>query len=141
MYLINGEHRTTDEHSHMRSDRSFGPVNLSSWKTDVGTLHSVIIDEQGTVEEWLLPGTDGNTVTTQLAIGEELWTINGPKKLSSIDSFSLPEDTQLYNLVLDGSHTYFVEGYCVTGFINGLDFDYKNWSVKGEGWLSDNYRK
>ena len=42
----------------------------------------------------------------------------------------MPEDTQLYNLVVDGSHTYHVDGYAVTGWPSENDFDYDTWSRK-----------
>jgi len=141
MFVINGEHRTTDEHSHMRADRSFGPISLRAWQSDTGTTHPVIVDECGTVEQWLLPGVEDMSTISQLQVGEELWTTHGSKKLETITSEKLPTETQLYNLVLDGSHTYFVDGYCVTGFINGYDFDHKSWSPLGEKWLPNNYRK
>jgi hypothetical protein len=38
--------------------------------------------------------------------------------------YSLPPETQLYNLVVGGSHTYHVEGYAVTGWPREDDFDY-----------------
>lgn len=142
VYLINGEHRTTDEHTHMRPDRSFGMIDIATWLANENfVMQEVITDDHGTTEMWRMPGTDDMTVVCQLALGEEFWTINGPKTFSSLDSFELPQDTQLYNLVLDGSHTYFVEGYCVTGFINGRDFDYKNWRNFGTPWSIEDYRK
>lgn len=141
VFLINGEHRTTDEHSHMRQDRTFGPVRMEAWLRDTGSMHNVIVDQEGTVEQWLLPGTNSMSAIRQLELGDELWTIQGPKTFNSLDSFTLPPETQLYNLVLDGSHTYFVEGYCVTGFINGRDFDYASWTNSSDPWTSDDYRK
>jgi hypothetical protein len=142
MFIINGEHRTTDEHTHMRSDRTFGMINLDTWlKTENFTKQEVIIDDTGSTEMWRMPGTDDMNVVKQLELGEELWTVDGPKELVSVTSEELPPETQLYNLVLDGSHTYFVDGYCVTGFINGRDFDYKTWANSTLPWTADDYRK
>jgi Hom_end-associated Hint len=142
MFIINGEHRTTDEHTHMRSDRTFGMINLDTWlKNENFTKQEVIIDDNGTIEMWRMPGTDDMNVVKQLELGEELWTVDGPKELVSVTSEELPPETQLYNLVLDGSHTYFVDGYCVTGFINGRDFDYKTWTNSTSPWTADDYRK
>jgi hypothetical protein len=42
----------------------------------------------------------------------------------------MPADTQLYNLVTGGSHTYFVEGYAVTGWPREDDWDYDTWTSK-----------
>lgn len=39
-------------------------------------------------------------------------------------------DTQLYNLVIDGSHTYHVDGYAVTGWPKEDDFDYDVWGLR-----------
>ena len=140
VFLINGEHRTTDEHSHMRQDRTLGPIHMKAWLLDRGARHDVVVDQVGTVESWLVPGIEDVTNIRPLEIGDELWTVNGAKVLSSIDSFVLPADTLLYNFVLDGSHTYFVEGYCVTGWVNGRDFDYASWTNSSDPWTSDDYR-
>ena len=42
----------------------------------------------------------------------------------------MPSDTQLYNLVVGGSHTYHVDGYAVTGWPREDDFDYDRWICK-----------
>jgi hypothetical protein len=42
----------------------------------------------------------------------------------------MPEDTQLYNLVIGGSHTYHVDGYAVTGWPREDDFDYDLWKAR-----------
>jgi hypothetical protein len=47
--------------------------------------------------------------------------------VASLETYSLPPDTQLYNLVVSGSHTYHVDGYAVTGFPREDDFDYDAW--------------
>jgi hypothetical protein len=39
-------------------------------------------------------------------------------------------ETQLYNLVVGGSHTYHVDGYAVTGWPNEDDFDYDLWNLR-----------
>jgi hypothetical protein len=41
-----------------------------------------------------------------------------------------PPHTQLYNLVLGGSHTMRLDGYLVTGWPNEHDFDYDAWRPK-----------
>jgi hypothetical protein len=66
----------------------------------------------------------------QLVTGIELKTIEGSRAVETIEVYSMPEDTQLYNLVIDGSHTYHVDGYAVTGWPSELDFDYDIWSLK-----------
>jgi hypothetical protein len=65
----------------------------------------------------------------KLHIGVELKTVEGSRITQSIETYSMPEDTQLYNLVVGGSHTYHVDGYAVTGWPREDDFDYDKWMI------------
>ena len=60
--------------------------------------------------------------------GVVLQTTKGGKEVKTIESYSLPNTTPLFNLVVGGSHTYFVEDYAVTGWARDDDFDYDNWT-------------
>jgi hypothetical protein len=62
-----------------------------------------------------------------LELGVELKTREGSRVVKSMDVYAMAEDTQLYNLVVGGSHTYHVEGYAVTGWPREDDFDYEKW--------------
>ena len=129
MCKINDEHSTTNHHPHISVDRQFycGDPELVS-TTTYGHNHNVI-DEFGNVVERMLHGLAKGRIL-QLETGVELKTIEGSRIVDTIELYSMPETTQLYNLVIDGSHTYHVDGYAVTGWPSELDFDYDNWSRK-----------
>jgi hypothetical protein len=143
MGVINGEHSTSLDHAHVRPDNTFGSVSLHEYLTDENnTLHEVIVDDKGTREVWLLPGFYDKDLDmiSDIQVGEQLLTVDGPKDVITVEKVEMPPETQLYNLVMGGSHTYFVEGYCVTGFLNGKDFDYRTWTSSGPAWTPNDYK-
>jgi len=129
MCKINDEHSTTNHHPHVSIDKKFycGDPDLVSTST-YGHKHYVI-DEHGNTVERMLDGLNKERIQT-LEIGVELKTIEGSRITKTIEIYTMPEDTQLYNLVIDGSHTYHVDGYAVTGWPSEKDFDYDNWCRK-----------
>lgn len=126
MCKINDEHSTTNHHPHVSVDRKFycGDPDLVSGTT-YGRAHTVI-DEHGDEIERMLDGLAKERIN-QLVTGIELKTIEGSRAVQTLEVYSMPEDTQLYNLVIGGSHTYHVDGYAVTGWPSELDFDYDGW--------------
>ena len=66
----------------------------------------------------------------QLEVGVELKTVDGSRAVTFFETYEMGPDTQLYNLVVGGSHTYHVDGYAVTGWPKEDDFDYDVWCVK-----------
>ncbi len=88
-----------------------------------------MIDEHGNTVERMLHGLAKERIR-KLEIGVELKTIEGSRIVDTVEVYSMPETTQLYNLVIDGSHTYHVDGYAVTGWPCEHDFDYDSWSRK-----------
>ena len=54
----------------------------------------------------------GITVTT-LKVGDTLITENGKVLLRTIDSKEGKDNTELFNFILDGDHTYYADGYLV----------------------------
>jgi hypothetical protein len=129
MCKINDEHSTTNHHPHVSLDKQFycGNPELVS-TTTYGHKHNVI-DENGNIVERMLDGLNKERIK-KLHTDVELKTIEGSRITKTIEVYSMPEDTQLYNLVVDGSHTYHVDGYAVTGWPSENDFDYDNWSCK-----------
>ena len=129
MCKINDEHSTTNHHPHISLDKQFycGNPDLVSNST-YGRVHTVITAE-GVKVERMLHGLKKERIQ-KLHTGVVLKTIEGSRITNSIDVYSMPEDTQLYNLVIDGSHTYHVDGYAVTGWPSEHDFDYDTWSNK-----------
>jgi hypothetical protein len=129
MCKINDEHSTTNHHPHISVDKQFycGDPELVS-TTTYGRKHNVI-DEFGNTVERMLHGLAKGRIR-KLETGVELKTIEGSRIAKTIELYSMPETTQLYNLVIDGSHTYHVDGYAVTGWPSEHDFDYDSWSRK-----------
>ena len=129
MCKINDEHSTTNHHPHVSLDKKFycGNPDLVSNST-YGHKHKVI-DEYGNTVERMLDGLNKERIQ-KLHTGVNLKTIEGSRITNSIEIYSMPEDTQLYTLVVDGSHTYHVDGYAVTGWPSEHDFDYDNWTSK-----------
>jgi hypothetical protein len=126
MCKINDEHSTTNHHPHISLNRQFycGNPELVSQLT-YGHFHKVI-DAEGTIVERMLHGLKKERIQ-KLSLGVELKTVEGSRIVTSIETYTMPEDTQLYNLVVSGSHTYHVDGYAVTGWPREDDFDYDNW--------------
>ena len=126
MCKINNEHNTTNHHPHVSIDKKFycGDPGLVSSST-YGHKHKVI-DANGNIVERMLDGLKKERIQ-KLELGVELKTIEGSRLINSLEVYSMPQDTQLYNLVISGSHTYHVDGYAVTGWPSEKDFDYDNW--------------
>ena len=126
MCKINEEHSTTNHHPHISLDKKFycGNPDLVSQST-YGHVHKVI-DAEGNIVECMLHGLKKERIQ-KLYTGVELKTVEGSRIVRSIETYSMPEDTQLYNLVVSGSHTYHVDGYAVTGWPREDDFDYDRW--------------
>jgi hypothetical protein len=66
----------------------------------------------------------------QMELGVLLKTVDGSREVTFLDTYEMAPETQLYNLVISGSHTYFVDGYAVTGWPNEEDFDYDSWEAR-----------
>ena len=130
MCCLNGEHHTTNHHPHVSADQQFycGDPDAVSTFT-YGRTHAVL-DEHGHVVEQMLYGLAKERIRT-LEKGVELKTVGGSTEVVTMDVYSMPEDTQLYNLVVGGSHTYHVDGYAVTGWPREDDFDYDTWMPIG----------
>ena len=128
MCKINGEHDTTNHHPHVSIDKKFycgNPEQVS--QSTYGKVHPVV-DANGNVVERMLHGLKKERIL-KLEIGIDLKTVSGSKRTESLETYSMPEDTQLYNLVVGGSHTYHVDGYAVTGWPREDDFDYDRWTL------------
>jgi hypothetical protein len=74
----------------------------------------------------MLHGLNPGRIET-LTTGQKLKTIEGSRMVETLEIYDMPPETQLYNLVIGGSHTYFVDGYAVTGWPREDDFDYDAW--------------
>lgn len=91
LYSFNGgEHFVTAEHPFMTTE---------GWKA---------LDPETAMQEHRL-----NIEVTQLEVGDVLVTEGGEVTLETIDGKADDADTQLYNFILDGDHTYYADGYLV----------------------------
>jgi hypothetical protein len=137
MYKINGEHDTADDHPHISVDRKIYSCDVDAIYREWGNYYECKVRDGVAVlyNSGLKQGR-----VTQLQVGQVLKTITGGKEVTSIEKYTIDPRTRLYNLVVDGSHTYFVNGYAVTGWPREDDFDYDTWTQKTFKATIDDYR-
>lgn len=127
MCRINGEHSTTNHHPHISMDKKFYSNDpLAVDEKTYGREHEVI-GLGGMKERRMLHGLKKGRVQ-QLKLGIILKVVEGGRTVQSLETYSMPPETQLYNLVMGGSHTYHVDGYAVTGWPREDDFNYDSWT-------------
>jgi hypothetical protein len=126
MTRINGTHSTSSHHPHISVDRKFYCAAPSVVENNTYGREHIVINAQGNKTPMMLHGLKKGRVQA-LREGIMLKTIDGGRVVESFEMYTLPPDTQLYNLVVGGSHTYHVDGYAVTGWPREDDFDYDNW--------------
>jgi len=134
LYLINGELLNTADHM-MWTGRDFAVISKQDYITgDYRVTLPVIVDDDGRIEMQVYYGVDPARVR-QLRIGDALaFGDAGVRPLEFLQELrTYPPQTQLYALVLDGSHTMQIEGgYVVSGWARDDDFDYEAWEPKGQ---------
>jgi hypothetical protein len=128
MFCINGEVHSSDHHPFVSVDKQFYTLTPSTLGTTYGRDVEVILGD-GSKAMWRLHGLREGRVQT-LEVGVILKREVGGKHVETIDVYDAPADTQLYNLVVSGSHLYCVNNYVVTGWPREDDFDYDNWIPK-----------
>lgn len=128
MYNVNNEHLTTEDHMHVSLDKKFYSFNPEKQKKSWNKLLPVL-DQYGNTINYLNLGLKKERLN-KLELGIELQTINGGKKLISAEKLIYASNTPLYNLIVDGSHTYTADGYAVVGGPREDDFNYDTWMVK-----------
>jgi hypothetical protein len=127
MCNINGEHHTSNHHPHIGPNRKFYSNDLAWLQSATYGREHDVINADGITEKRMLHGLAAGRVQ-QLTIGAALKTLEGARPVRTLDVYELPADTQLYNLVIGGSHTFHVDGYAVTGWPREDDFDYDAWT-------------
>lgn len=128
LYIINGRHRTTGEHKHWTTD-GWAVIDLLTGKSPTAFLMNV--DNEGTKE--LRKNTKlQHTPTLQLKVGMILLTTNGEELIESIEvDHTFREDSFVYTLVTDGSHTHIVSGNIIVGaWVRDVDFDFSTWTPR-----------
>jgi hypothetical protein len=139
LFRINDEHSTTSEHPHVGADRKFFVGNKEAIASEWSDSKTYNVVTQSGMEQWINRGINLDRIN-QLDVGVKLQTINGPKTVDVIEAYTMPPETKLYNLVMGGSHTYFVDGYAVTGWPREDDFNFDSWTSKNKSLTSDDYR-
>ena len=138
MYKINDEHDTSDDHPHVSPDRQFYSADVAAIYKEWGQYFKCEFAD-GSHEMWQNIGLT-KTRVQPLKAGLVLLKADGPRLVETIEPYRLPPQTRLYNFVVGGSHTYFVNGYCVTGWPREDDFDYQTWQPTGKILTIKDYR-
>jgi hypothetical protein len=127
---INNEHKTTTHHPHVADDKKIyciEPHIINAFT--YGKSHKVIIDNVGNTERRVMYGLHPSRIL-KLEVGVELQTLSGARRVDTIETIKMSPFTQVYHLAVDGSHTFMVDGYAVTGWPREDDFDYDAWVVR-----------
>lgn len=132
LYLINGELYNTADHM-MWTGKGFAVISKKAYlSNDYRQEVLVIVDRAGRKARRTYIGVDPAKVG-ELAIGDRLaYGDQGTRPIESLDEdWGFAPQTQLYALVLDGSHTMQIAGgYVVSGWARDDDFDYDTWKPK-----------
>jgi hypothetical protein len=129
MTNINNEHHTSSHHPHISSDKKFYAMKPSVVMSDTYGKSHEVLDEDMVPYQRFLAGLNPGRVE-QMGLGVLLKTVDGSREVTFLDTYEMAPETQLYNLVIGGSHTYYVDGYAVTGWPNEEDFDYDSWEER-----------
>jgi phage FluMu protein Com len=127
---INGEHKTTTHHPHVAADKKIycaEPKLINGFT--YGKEHTVIVDKSGRKEKRIMYGLHKDRIL-KLEVGVELQTLTGARRVDTLETIKMSPFTQVYHLVVDGSHTFMVDGYAVTGWPREDDFDYDAWAAR-----------
>ena len=129
MCKINGEHTTTLNHPHITPQKRFVFCNgaVDSSGLPVTDLHSLIVNTASDKLHYAMFELKKGRIQS-MAIGTALQAVEGPRAIQTMELLSLPSTTPVYNLSVSGSHTFFVNGYAVTGDMKESDFDVERWT-------------
>jgi hypothetical protein len=126
---VNNEHKTTAHHPHVTPDKKFACVEPTILKNmTYGKEHTVIVNKEGKKEKRVMEGLLERRIT-KLEIGSDLQTLTGSKKVTTLENVKMSPLTQVYHLVMGGSHTFIVDGYAVSGWCREDDFNYDTWTT------------
>jgi hypothetical protein len=131
MVHINGDHYTSAHHPHVTADKQFVCAEPAIVDNETYGRKHTVLNAAGEEELRMLHGLKKGRVQL-LEAGMALKVVDGSRLVESIVRADMPADTQLYNLVVGGSHTYHVDGYAVTGWPREDDFDYDAWKPRSE---------
>jgi hypothetical protein len=126
MVRINNEHSTTSHHPHIAADKQIyciDPKRITAMT--YGKNHTVILGD-GSKALRKMEGFAFGRVK-KLELGVALQTSTGARLVSSMEDVPMSPFTQVYHLVVGGSHTYIVEDYAVSAWPREDDFNYDAW--------------
>jgi hypothetical protein len=129
MCNINGEHHTSNHHPHIGANKEFYSNDVAWLQASTYNREHEVINAAGERVFQKLHGVKPERIQPMF-MGAELKTLDGSRNVNSLEVYELPPETQLYNLVVDGSHTFHVDGYAVTGWPREDDFDYDTWTPR-----------
>jgi hypothetical protein len=133
MVIINGEHAVSDEHEHMRPDRTWAIPNMEALEAEIGLVRYAI-DKTGAYRPVKLVGLPPGSFS-RMEVGQHLLHEDGPRKIESIeiaDKKTYPPSTLIGTLLLKKGtcRTFMVRGYAVAGDANHEEWDYERWLPK-----------
>lgn len=129
MTNINNDHHTSSHHPHISCDKKFYAVKPAVVMSDTYGQSHEVLDENMVPYKRFLAGLKPGRVQ-EMEVGVILKTVEGSRPVTFLDTYEMVPETQLYHLVVNGSHTYYVNGYAVTGWPNEEDFDYDVWEPR-----------
>lgn len=129
MTNINNDHHTSSHHPHISFDKKFYAVKPAVVMSDTYGQSHEVLDENMVPYKRFLAGLKTGRVQ-EMEVGVILKTVEGSRPVTFLDTYEMAPETQLYHLVVNGSHTYYVNGYAVTGWPNEEDFDYDVWEPR-----------
>lgn len=129
MIRINGDHMTTAHHPHVAADKTFLSVDATTVPDKFYGKSHAVIGAKGVRTFRPMVGLNEGRVLP-MSVGAVLQTTTGPRAVTKIEPVKMSPFTQLYHLVVDGSHTFCVDGYAVAGWADETDFNYDTWTTR-----------
>ena len=126
---INGEHKTTAPHPHIRADHKLCCTDTLTLTKFAYGRSFPLKGADGKTEARVIKGVNPERIT-KLQIGTVLQTLTGPRTVTTLETIRMPASTRVYHLTTDGSHSYMVDGYAVAGGATEEDFDYDTWTPR-----------
>ena len=138
MYTFNGEHNSTADEVFVSPNREFYCMDVETTES-YWTMPKEIIVADGSRETWVCVGLLKRKIQPA-TLGIEIKTPTGSKTLNTIEPMELPAGTRVYNCVVGGSNTFFVNGYAHTAWLREDAFNYDLWEPTGVELTVEDYR-
>lgn len=127
MYRINDKLWNTSDHM-IWSSRGWSAIDKKEhFIRDQGYMPALL--ESGKWEMVLYEGVT-EAECLELRLGDLIGTAAGYEELRALEPRAFPAETQLFNLLLAGSHMMRCNGLLMGGWPNARDFDYVRWEER-----------